>query len=148
MGNQKLLSHVQVITQLLGVGLCCYPVGWVNLGSTWWLLLCLLGSILGLWVLFHNPIGNFSIYPELKPNAKLIITGPYKWIRHPMYGALIVMMFGIVGYNGSGFNLIGLFLVILAVVTKAIREEKFLLQLFPKYFEYSQKTKRFIPFVF
>jgi len=139
------LSHLQVAGQLAGLALCCYPVGLVNRGAAAWLLLCLAGSAFGLWALFHNKVGNFGIYPEPKANASLITSGPYRLVRHPMYSALLVMMSGIVGYNGHILNLLGLVLVAGAVVSKALREEALLSHRFPEYARYAHDTPRFFP---
>lgn len=140
------LSHVQVAGQLAGVILACYPVGLVNRGSPWWLVLCLAGLIAGLWALFHNRIGNFGIYPEPKPRTLLITRGPYRLVRHPMYVALIVMMGGVAGYNGHVLNILGLALTAVAVITKAAREERFLHARFSEYAAYARATPGFIPF--
>lgn len=140
------LSHVQVFTQLSGVVLSCYPVGLINRGVPWWLVLCLAGTAFGLWALSHNRIGNFRIYPEPRRGAELVTTGPYRLVRHPMYTALIVMMFGIAGYNGHLVNAAGVILVTVAVISKAIREEQFLVDHFQEYRDYAAATPRFIPY--
>lgn len=142
------LSHVQVAVQLIGVVLSCYPVGLVNRGSTWWLVLCLAGTLLGLWALNHNRVGNFRVYPEPRPDTELVTTGPYRLVRHPMYTALIVMMLGIAGYNGHVVNAAGLVLAAVAVTAKASREERFLAARFPDYEDYAANTSRFIPHVY
>jgi len=142
------LSHVQVAAQLAGVFLCCWPVGLANLGSSWWLLFCLAGTVFGLWALFHNHVGNFRIYPEPRPGARLVTTGPYRLVRHPMYSALVVMMLGVAGYNGHFMNGAGLVLVAVAVLTKAVREERFLDEHFADYRRYAAKTPRFIPYLY
>ncbi len=137
-----------VIMQLSGVALSCFPVGLKNMGSIYWLLLCVLGTASGITTLFYNKIGNFSMYPELKPRANLITTGPYQYIRHPMYVSLVIMMIGIALYNFHWLNGLGLVLVSLAVVSKACIEEKLLQMHFPKFAAYQQQTNRFIPYVY
>lgn len=140
------LSHIQVAGQLAGIFLACYPVGLVNRGAPWWLALCLPGVLFGVWALFHNRIGNFSVYPEPKNHAHLVTSGPYRMVRHPMYSALILMMLGITGYNGHVLNLLGFVLVLAAVTTKAVREERFLRARFSGYADYARTTPRFLPF--
>ncbi len=139
------LSHIQVAAQLAGVLLACYPVGLVNRGAPWWLALCLPGALFGLWALWHNRIGNFSVYPEPRDNAHLVTSGPYRLVRHPMYSALVLMMLGIAGYNGHILNLVGLVLVVVAVTTKAVREERYLQARFSGYADYARATPRFLP---
>lgn len=146
--RHSLVSHLQVATQFAGVALSCYPVGLVNRGSVWWLALCLAGAIVGVWALCHNRIGNFSVYPEPKARAELITSGPYRWVRHPMYSALLLMMPGIAAYNGHVLNAAGVVLVAAAVIGKALREERFLHERFPEYADYARTTPRFIPFLY
>lgn len=134
--------------QLSGVALCCFPVGLNNMGSVYWLLLCVLGTVFGITTLFYNKIGNFSVYPEPKPQAILITSGPYQYIRHPMYVSLVIMMVGIALYNLHWLNGLGLIMVMLAVIYKTHIEEELLSIHFPKYAEYQQQTKRFIPRVY
>ncbi len=148
MKNRPIASHLLVIIQLTGVVLSCYPVGLNNLGSIDWLALCAIGIALGITTLLFNKIGNFSIYPEPKPDAVLITNGPYRFVRHPMYTSLIIMMVGIAMYNGHEINIVGVILVMVSVFLKARVEEKLLLTHFPSYAEYQQHTQKFIPHIF
>jgi len=148
MQRRSLRSHVLVGLQLVFVAMACYPVGWRNSGSAWFLLLCLLGTILGIVVLYFNRIPNFGVYPEVKVGAELITRGPYHYVRHPMYTALVIMMVGIAGYNGHLSNGIGAVGVAVVVVRKALLEEDFLSAVFPQYPVYKARTARFIPYVF
>ncbi|MCB1806484.1 MAG: isoprenylcysteine carboxylmethyltransferase family protein [Candidatus Competibacteraceae bacterium] len=143
--RHPLLSHLLVLCQFCGLVLACWPVGLLNRGSPWMLLLCAGGTVLGLYTLWHNPVGNFSVYPEIKPQARLITSGPYRYIRHPMYSALMLMLLGIALYNGHWLNALGLGLVVVAVFNKARIEERLLPALFPDYAAYSARTKRFVP---
>ena len=87
------LSHLLVVSQLTGVFLSIFPAGWQNYGHPFWLLLCAAGAVTGLFTLYHNKIGNFSVYPEIKPRARLITSGPYRQVRHPMYTAFWLWAF-------------------------------------------------------
>ena len=64
-----------------------------------------------------------------------------------MYSALLLMMLGIVLYNGHWLNALGMVMVAAAVYGKALREERLLVEKFPDYPAYSARTKRFVPFV-
>jgi protein-S-isoprenylcysteine O-methyltransferase Ste14 len=144
---RSLLSHLQVVTQLLGVALAVYPFRTPEQGPPAVLALCLAGAVLGIVTLLHNRIGNFSIYPEPKASARLVTTGPYALVRHPMYGALVLMMAGIAPWNAHPFNWLGLAVVVVAVVSKAVREERFLRAHFPEYEGYRRRTWWFLPYV-
>ncbi|MDH3451872.1 MAG: isoprenylcysteine carboxylmethyltransferase family protein [Gammaproteobacteria bacterium] len=137
------VSHVLVIAQLSGVAVACFPTS--TQGSYAWLLLCVLGALLGIATLYFNRPGNFSVYPEIKRDAALIMTGPYRFVRHPMYCALVTMMVGIAIYNGGWLNALGAMLVTAAVVAKANKEEQLLRSRFPQYAHYAASTGRFFP---
>ena len=146
--QHSLASHLLVLLQFSGLALSCYPVGLQNLGSVYWLCLCAIGAILGITTLFYNKIGNFSVYPEPKDKAELITTGPYRYIRHPMYVSLITMIIGIALYNYHWINFLGASMVIIAVAGKASLEEKLLLKHFSDDSKYQKITKRFIPYFY
>ena len=137
------LSHALVVTQLSGVALACYPTA--PQGSYAWLVVCAAGAMLGVATLFFNRPGNFSVYPEIKREAVLITGGPYRFVRHPMYCALLTMMIGIAIFNGGLSNVLGALLVAAAVVAKALREEQLLRTRFPDYAQYAAVTGRFFP---
>ncbi|WP_020407273.1 methyltransferase family protein [Hahella ganghwensis] len=147
MRKPSIKSHCLVMLQLAGVALSCWPVGWINRGSAWWLIIAGCGIAFGLTTLAYNKIGNFSIYPEPKTQVKLITNGPYHLVRHPMYTSLMVMMVSIAGYNWHWVNVLGVVCVLLAVTGKALMEERFMTELFPEYRDYAAETPRFIPFV-
>ncbi len=109
---------------------------------------CALGAAFGIQTLCHNKIGNFSVYPEIKQHAKLITTGPYRFIRHPMYISLLIMMIGVALYNYHWINVIGVSMVMLTVINKANIEEKLLLMRFVAYAEYQKKSHRFVPYLY
>jgi protein-S-isoprenylcysteine O-methyltransferase Ste14 len=111
------------------------------------LLITGLGVIMGLWCGVHNKIDNYKIRPESKAGAKLIRTGPYKYVRHPMYTSLSISMFGLACFYSLEVNLWANMALIIVLVLKAMREEYFLKKQFPDYIEYSNRTKRFLPFI-
>lgn len=144
--KKGLSSHILVLLQGLFLAMCCFPVGWYNAGSAWFLSLCAVGSVLGVVVLYYNRPRNFSVYPEVRIGATLITDGPYRYIRHPMYTALMAMMLGIAGYNGHWINYVGAAGIISVVVIKAFREERLLPLVFPEYSSYKDRTHRFVPY--
>ena len=110
-------------------------------------LIFLVGAIIGLFALTHNRLGNFNIQPKMKENAKLITTGIYAYIRHPMYLSVLLMMLGV--FIGSPSMVEALFLLLLTIVLvlKAKREESIWLKETKEYVEYKKRTKLFIPFI-
>ena len=145
--TRPISSHGLVLLQLAGVAGACLPVGWVNTGPAAGLALVALGTAIGLATLYFNRPGNFSVYPEPIPGWRLVTDGPYRWVRHPMYLGLVLMMIGIAIYNGHWLNYGATLVVIAAVVAKALREERYLLARSPDYAAYALRTRRFVPFL-
>ena len=138
-------SHILVTVQLVGIFLSVYSTDQAHRGSEWSLLICCFGFAMAMWTLFHNQIGNFGIYPELKSEAVLVTTGPYEIVRHPMYFSLIVMMVGVAIFNGGLTNYLGALMVAGAVSLKALKEEAILIVHFEGYREYQARTHMIIP---
>lgn len=93
---------------------------------------------------FHQ--GQFNIHAEPKA-GQMITSGPYKFIRHPMYtSALIMIWSGIFGHF-STLNLIIGVVVTGVVFIRILVEEKYLRAHYPEYMEFSKKTKLIIPFI-
>lgn len=106
-----------------------------------------LGVLLGGWALRANRPGNFNIRPSPRAGARLVQQGPYRWIRHPMYTA--VMACGCAGAWASttwGAWLAMLVLVAVLVV-KAVVEERWMLRVHPGYAAYRQGTRWFLPWI-
>ena len=54
-----------------------------------WALL-VMALLLAALALSVNRPGNFNIRPTPKPGARLVRSGPYRWLRHPMYSSLLL----------------------------------------------------------
>ena len=85
---------------------------------------------------------------ELAPDQKVISSGPYALVRHPMYAAALVMLLGIPIALGSLWGVF-VFLGILPVLLwRLFDEEKFLVGNLPGYPEYQIRVRyRLIPWV-
>jgi protein-S-isoprenylcysteine O-methyltransferase Ste14 len=104
--------------------------------------------ILGLWTLSANHPGNFNIRPEPKAHGHLVTSGPYRWVRHPMYGSVLLLA---AGASAWLLNLTGavLWLALLGVlIAKAHLEELWLVQRYPEYALYRQRTWRLVPWIY
>ena len=111
------------------------------------LVLLLAAAVVGIAALAANRPGNFNIQPELKPGAQLVTSGIYRWIRHPMYSAVLLAMLATVLTDPRPWR-IALWMALLAVLlAKAQREERYLLQRFAQYADYRARTWRLLPWV-
>jgi protein-S-isoprenylcysteine O-methyltransferase Ste14 len=100
---------------------------------------------LGLWALSANRPGNFNIRPLPREGGHLVQHGPYRWIRHPMYSALLLG--GVAAARLSGDGSAWLLLAALAVVLriKSAVEERGMIARYPAYQDYQRRTRRFVP---
>lgn len=113
------------------------------------LILQVLGILITLWGILVLRIGNFNIQPEVRRNAQFIITGPYKWIRNPMYLGILLYFGASVIQNPKNSNLIVFFLLTIVFYVKILKEEQYLENHFGEiYLKYKQNTHRLIPYIF
>jgi protein-S-isoprenylcysteine O-methyltransferase Ste14 len=143
----RISSHLLIFIQFSGIGLSVYPFNYSGHNSYLFLLISAAGGVLGLAALLYNRIGNFRVYPELKPGFRLITKGPYHYIRHPMYSSVILTVLGTSAYLNDPLNYLGLCMTVIAVTLKALKEEHLISEENPAYKEYVSRTTRFIPFV-
>ncbi len=107
-------------------------------------LLILLGMVLSIYSLAS--LGrSFSIIPQAR---KLVQSGPYKLMRHPLYFGELIGLFGVVLVGVSILRMAIFFLIVGCQIYRAFQEEKLLGKVFPDYQEYCSKTARFIPGIF
>ena len=86
---------------------------------------------------------------QIKKNHKLITKGIYQYVRHPIYGGLILVSTGALLVSGSYTFIAGLIIMLFAAEIFAKREEKLLTKHFgKKYIDYMKITKKFIPFIY
>ena len=110
------------------------------------LLLCAAG--LGAWTLFHNRPGNFNIRPEPKASGRLVMSGPYRFVRNPMYSAVLLFAAAEVIAYSDLWKIACWLALALVLLAKAMLEERGLRVQFAGYAEYATRVRRFIPGVF
>jgi protein-S-isoprenylcysteine O-methyltransferase Ste14 len=98
-------------------------------------------------VLRENTYGAATI--RVEENQRVISTGPYAIVRHPMYAAALILMLGIPLALGSWWGLLAFAPGVPALVWRILDEERLLKRDLPGYAEYMQRMRfRLIPGLF
>lgn len=85
--------------------------------------------------------------PRPREDATLREEGIYRFVRHPIYGGVILLALG-VSLLSSPWALVPAALLVLVLVGKSVREERWLIERYPDYPEYRERVpRRFLPFV-
>lgn len=142
------LGRVLVALQfglLLGLAWHALQAGRLQLAA--WVLAAV-SVALGVWALRANPPGNFNIRPTPHPEGRLVLVGPYRWIRHPMYTAVLLggMACAVAGNGPIGWLALGLLAAVL--FGKSVLEERWMVRQHPGYGAYRAGTARFVPGLF
>lgn len=103
------------------------------------------GIALMAWAVSCNRIGNFNIRPDPRPGGMLVDRGPYRWIRHPMYTAVIACGAACAIVIDTTWGWLGVGALVLVLVVKAAVEERGMLRAHAEYESYRARTKRFVP---
>ncbi|MEO8514501.1 MAG: isoprenylcysteine carboxylmethyltransferase family protein [Ignavibacteria bacterium] len=91
---------------------------------------------------------RMSPNPVPRDNSLLKTGGVYKFVRHPMYFTVLVLMLGLILYFQAFYSIIWLVIAFIFLVYKSSIEERYLLKKFPEYERYRIATKRIIPFLY
>src|SRR4030095_8859446 len=78
----------------------------------------------------------------------VVSTGPYRYVRHPMYAGILVFMVGTPLLLGSAYGIIVGLIFMIVLGRRALLEERTLRQELPGYAAYMEKVKyRILPYV-
>lgn len=105
------------------------------------------GGALGLWALAAMPLRQMRIVPEVHSRGRLVRSGPYRWIRHPMYSAVLLVAAGALATDPAPFRLAMGIALIAVLAAKLVREEKLLRSAYPDYAAYQAATRRLVPWI-
>ena len=100
------------------------------------------------WALRANRPGNFNIHPRPRVGGPLVTSGPYGWIRHPMYTSLLLGALALARTADSGAAWLIWGALLLVLWSKSALEERWMLAQHPGYAHYREQTKRFVPWIY
>jgi protein-S-isoprenylcysteine O-methyltransferase Ste14 len=145
---------IMSITSLGFIGLLVFPavdhrLGWSDL-PPWAAIagdvIMLLGW-LGIYFVFReNSFASATI--ESSADQRVISTGPYAWVRHPMYAAALVLLLGIPLALGSIWGVLIVLALVPVLIWRLMDEERFLVDHLPGYREYQGRVRyRLLPLI-
>jgi protein-S-isoprenylcysteine O-methyltransferase Ste14 len=163
-GERKWPLWTQVIIIIIGMGLCIplFYFGWIplfqvpsNITFTLGLiglLLYLVGLIFMLWA--RRTLGKYwglstSLQVKLHDDHQIMQSGPYAFIRHPMYFGWWTAMLGLTLLYPVWALFILFLSTLISFIGRARREEAALAEKFGNsWIEYKKRTKFTIPFIY
>lgn len=136
------------------IGLLVVPAfdhrfGWSNVPT----YICLIGDALiaigFLLVFFVVKVNTYAASTiQLAEDQKVISTGPYALVRHPMYAGSFPILIGTPVALGSWWGLSALIVFVPVLIWRLVDEESFLRKNLPGYTEYADKVRyRLVPYV-
>jgi len=104
-------------------------------------LMMVSGTFLSVYCLAH--LGrSFSILPQAR---KLVTTGPYGLVRHPLYMTEAIASIGVITLHFSIISVLTGLALLALQLRRVAYEESVLREAFPDYTEYAARVPRFIP---
>jgi protein-S-isoprenylcysteine O-methyltransferase Ste14 len=119
-----------------------------------WILLIISGYLVIAGVILMRKKGepakirNEKALYQFEQTTKLVDTGIFKYIRHPLYSSLLFLTWGIFLKNPtSGLLVVALASTIFLYLTAIVDEKECIVYFGDKYREYMKRSKMFIPFI-
>ncbi len=118
------------------------PEGLADLPGSVCLAVCV---ALAAWAFVSMRGGNFTVLPEPRGSAQLITRGPYAYVRHPMYTAVLLLGLGAALTRNTLGDWITCALLVLVMLLKIQREEGLLTERYAEYPAYRTRTAALVP---
>ena len=147
MKHTSVRSYVLVGVQFACIVAILVSGPWIALHA-WFFTLELLGILLMTWAILSMKLTNMNVFPDVRAGSRLVTGGPYQWIRHPMYTALLMIMLALVCESFSYWRGFCWLLLSVDLVVKLSYEERLLGEAFDDYEAYRLRTWRLVPWIF
>jgi protein-S-isoprenylcysteine O-methyltransferase Ste14 len=105
-----------------------------------------LAALLMIWA--RRTFGLRSFHAGANPTSGgIVTTGPYRYIRHPIYAAILYFVAAGVLSHASTTNVTLGVIAVAATAVRMVAEERLLVETYPEYAAYAARTKRILPAV-
>jgi len=151
--NSRAIGWLYVIAQFTLIGVCFWGARtsfssygneqvWQGLLA---LTLLLVGIALGVWALWAMGSTTFSVLPNPAPKGSLCERGPYRWLCHPMYTAVLLVCIGLCVVQPSLWRFMACLALLGVLIGKLRFEESLLQKRFTQYPEFRANRYRLVP---
>ncbi|MBS1261548.1 MAG: hypothetical protein MAG453_00873 [Calditrichaeota bacterium] len=105
------------------------------------------GLVIGVWGLIT--LGrNLTPLPYPLTDNELVLHGPYKLVRHPIYSGVLLGALGYALLMRAPYAFAGVMLLVVLFDRKIRREEEWLVEKHPEYDEYRRRLPKLIPWLY
>jgi protein-S-isoprenylcysteine O-methyltransferase Ste14 len=92
--------------------------------------------------------GNWSIDVQVKQSHELIRSGPYRWVRHPIYTGLLLALLGSALTIGQWRGLVAFMIACVTLWAQSRVEERYMTETFgDRYRKYQHEVPALVPFM-
>ena len=139
----SLLSFVLMVAGILGL------IVTQSLFSTSPLVIGCQAVAVALMLWARLTFGRRSFHATADPTAGgLVTSGPYRFLRHPIYTAVVLFAFAGAFAHPSWTATGAALLILLGALTRMLSEERLLHARYPDYAAYAARTNRMLPYIF
>jgi protein-S-isoprenylcysteine O-methyltransferase Ste14 len=112
------------------------------------LVIAICGTAFAIWARFILG-SSWSANPSIRQNHELVLRGPYRIVRHPIYTGILAMFLGSALQSGQLRSLLGFIVCAVALLMKVAVEERLMLHQFGEhYLNYRAHVRRLVPFLY
>ncbi len=140
-GNVLVVLQFALIAAILLMASDEVNVPWIYIGG----VLFIAPGIIILFFSIKQLGGSLTANPVPRESGRLIETGLYKYVRHPIYTGLLLATLGSCVQSMAVVKFFFWFLLLGLLIYKARFEEKLLAAKYSTYTDYMKRTGRFVP---
>lgn len=103
----------------------------------------------GLMIWARVTFGLRSFHAAANPTeGGLVRSGPYRFVRHPIYTAACLFCWAGALANASAWSAAACLALLAGAIMRMLAEERLLVERYPAYRQYAAATKRMVPYIF
>lgn len=136
-------SSLLVLAQFTCIALLVFGGDWL---IPWWaLLLFVAGVLILLWAAVSLGAPNLTVMPDPRATNTLIVRGVYRFVRHPMYTAVLLCGAALAVGAPSTLRWVALSVCLVVLLLKIKHEEALLSKRYPDYPQRMRGVMRLLP---